>query len=624
MADRLDPSISTTNTDRAFGAFGLVADGYPSAAYGSRLASFGSGPHHRSKRETMMDITKLIQPITFEAPPLGEVSIPVRKVGFLSWFDKARADGRWRDGMTFVRSMLGEQAAPSDPEGNGFKAEVRRLTETELEAIAIIALQHALPALAVPGTSLVPAPDDADRAAADRLLEATTAYSDWHREKQAAATRALRDQYDSLTSFFRLPAFDSPGFKAARALSENSAALSKLVNPPELETFRRHQSAIDRVLGVGKATGLANFAFAKQIDEITRQALGPFSRKPSAIDKALGLATSGVLDPSLASRIGELPKSTLGLFVDRPSAIDEVVRRAISPYAALASASAGAAQQARLACATATAGMEEAVRRAGSVYGAFPGLKIAFEASSLFGLNLSKPLASALAGAKPFSALAEPDRFSLLKMSGRGFGTLAAIGIEGIGPAGAISDLLAAYGRLDRSPTFDAVAAASEVFDATDDVAAIAEAIEKAWQRIATQLAATPKTDRVTVQGLIAFASLLVALWSGIVAQLAYNASADAPTKVQMEQVRTEVRSAADNAERRDGDRERHIRYIDRPAPLRVAPDAHAHLLRTVYPDQLLRVRDTRGSWAYVDVYDYASDQPISGWVSRARLRHGS
>jgi hypothetical protein len=37
-----------------------------------------------------MDITKLIQPITFEAPPLGKVWIPVRTAGFLSWFEKAR------------------------------------------------------------------------------------------------------------------------------------------------------------------------------------------------------------------------------------------------------------------------------------------------------------------------------------------------------------------------------------------------------------------------------------------------------------------------------------------------------------------------------------------------------
>ena len=40
-----------------------------------------------------MDITKLIQPITFEAPPLGKVWIPVRTAGFLSWFEKAQAAG---------------------------------------------------------------------------------------------------------------------------------------------------------------------------------------------------------------------------------------------------------------------------------------------------------------------------------------------------------------------------------------------------------------------------------------------------------------------------------------------------------------------------------------------------
>lgn len=568
-----------------------------------------------------MDITKLVQPITFEAPPLGVISVPMRTVGFLSWFEKARANGRWQDGGTFVRTMLGEQARLGDQEGSVLGTDdVDRLTEAELEAIATNAFTHAQPALTVPGVTRS-GTDDADRTAAERLLEITTAYADWHEEKRAAATRELRDRYETLTSLPGVRAFESPGLKAALALTERSSALTRLTVSPEFENVRRHLSSIDRVLGLDTQKHLASSALAGRIDGIARHAVGPAFGRPSAIDTALSLASSGVLASSLASRVGDIPKGALGLFTDEPSGMAEAIRRATSPYAALGSSSIGDALQARSAFVTEIAGMEEKVRQAGSVFGAFPGLKTAMEARSLLGLDLSKPLASALAGSRRFSALADDDRFSLLKMSGRGFGTLAAIGVEGMGPAGAISDLLGAYGRLDRPPTFDSVAAASEIFDATDDVGVIAEAIENALQRVATQLAATPKSDRVTVQGLIAFAALLVAVWSSVLGQLAYDASADAPNKVQIEQVRSEIRSVADDARRRDDDHDRHIRFIDRPALLRVGPDAHADLLRTVYPDQLLRVRDTRGSWAYVDVYDYASDQPISGWVSRARLR---
>jgi hypothetical protein len=58
-----------------------------------------------------MDITKLIQPITFEAAPLGKVWIPVRTAGFLSWFEKAQAAGGGGDGTAFFRSMLGWRGA---------------------------------------------------------------------------------------------------------------------------------------------------------------------------------------------------------------------------------------------------------------------------------------------------------------------------------------------------------------------------------------------------------------------------------------------------------------------------------------------------------------------------------
>ena len=45
-------------------------------------------------------------------------------------------------------------------------------------------------------------------------------------------------------------------------------------------------------------------------------------------------------------------------------------------------------------------------------------------------------------------------------------------------------------------------------------------------------------------------------------------------------------------------------------------------MLRIVFPDQWVDVREARGEWAWVAVYDYASDAPVEGWISRRNLFH--
>jgi hypothetical protein len=264
--------------------------------------------------------------------------------------------------------------------------------------------------------------------------------------------------------------------------------------------------------------------------------------------------------------------------------------------------------------------MEQA-RRASALFDAYPTLRIAKDANALFGLGLSKSVLSAIAGGRAFSSLSPLDAMTIDRMARPGFGVLASLGLGTNGVQGAISDLLSRYGDDDRAPLFGAVAAVPEALDTSEGVEAVVAAIEAAWQRISVQLAITPKTDRITITGLMTFAGLLLALWSAVVAQYSYEASKDSPSKAQIESLRGDISGAGANGAERDRDHNRHIRYLDRVAPLRVEPDGRALVLRVVYPDQLLRVQDTRGAWAFVEVYDYKSDQPITGWISRTRLR---
>lgn len=538
--------------------------------------------------------------------------------------------------MVFIRSMLDEQAKVGSAKGDGFATEaVQRLTETELEAIAEIALVHMLPALAVPEASQEVRSDSPHDTAAEQLLDAMTAYCDRRSKQQMIAAEEFGDQSCLMGSLGHLDTFGFQTSTIAHASLGYSGALAGSLYPAELGFVARHHLAIEDALNWSTLTGLHHSTlsdrikakdgsgssfFSDKLDEFRRQTSERISRNSLAINTVPDLAMFGARDSSIASRLTDLRTGSSGLVVDQLSAIDNALRHKASFDVSLGSSSVGIAP-ALSQYAIAIEKVEDAIRRAGSVYEAFPGLRVAMEAKSRLGLHLSKSLVSVLGGAKPFSTLSDLDRHSLLKMSGRGFGTLAAIGVEGRGPVGAISDLLAAYGELDRPPGFDMVAAVPEIFDTTDDVRTIVKSIECAWDWLAGQLAATSKTDLVTTQGLVALASLLLAFWSVIVAQLDYNGSAEDPTKAQIEQIRQEIRNAANEAVRRDDDRERHIRSIDRPAPLRDEPDGRSQLRRTVFPDQLIRVRDTRGSWAYVEVYDYASNQPISGWISRARLR---
>jgi hypothetical protein len=370
---------------------------------------------------------------------------------------------------------------------------------------------------------------------------------------------------------------------------ETAAKIKKQMD--SLAIGRSHFKSIESLSSLSKSIG--GISAAARAVELTRS---------PAYEAAAGLA----LKHDQISRL--FAPTALSVFRDRKSVIDEIVKPSFIAQNALSG------RGSRL---------DELVRGTTALRDAFPALGFAREANSLFSLGLSRPALQAIAGTGAFAALRDSESLAILKMAKPGFGLTAALGIDLAGPRGVVADVLNHYDEADLAPVFGAVTAAPATLDETIDVERIAAAIELAWNRISIALAATPKTDRVTITGLLTIATFLIALWSAVLGQLTYNASSEAPTKTQMEQVHQDIARSHEDALATNTDHDRFIRYLDQPASLRAEPDGHAMPVRRVYPDQLVRVRETRGRWALVEVYDYQSDQPISGWLNRAHLRRG-
>ena len=237
------------------------------------------------------------------------------------------------------------------------------------------------------------------------------------------------------------------------------------------------------------------------------------------------------------------------------------------------------------------------------------------------GVGISKSMLEAIGGSRSLASLALPESHALLRMTKPGFGMLSAIGLGGLGPRGAIADLLATYEQSDRAPIFGAVGGAVETLDLPDEARLdrLLERIEQVLHQVSTALDRLPKSDGLSREALIALIGLLVAIASTAIAYDALEVARQGPTAAQFDRLNQEVEAIRADAHQAAPDPA--SRYLDSTAPLRAEPQANGLLLRIVYPDQRLMVRRTDGAWAFVEVYDYRSDQSITGWISRKRLR---
>jgi hypothetical protein len=210
----------------------------------------------------------------------------------------------------------------------------------------------------------------------------------------------------------------------------------------------------------------------------------------------------------------------------------------------------------------------------------------------------------------------------------------AGIGAMGIANPGLIHDVLGALHRARPNTfAFDVAVTLAESFDQPSDVGA--EWAADLLQKYTTALIALLVTTKgwVARQGIISMLSLILliaATYEGHLARLdgheqvllARAAASAEPTFAQKEIARQvealqNAMRKQDTAHRAD----RNIRAVIRSAPLRVAPDAKAHVMKMVYPDDRVRVQDVKGNWALIEIFEYKSEETVTGWINRRVLR---
>jgi hypothetical protein len=219
-----------------------------------------------------------------------------------------------------------------------------------------------------------------------------------------------------------------------------------------------------------------------------------------------------------------------------------------------------------------------------------------------------------------------------------GFQMAAAMGLDNAVARGLVSDVLHSYDApAPHAPVFAEALESIAIVDA--GVFTDAEAISY-LQRVAGWLmsAIQAEPDIIRRNGLLSFLIFVMAVigcYTGIdglivskhslaVAEETLTVAKADPTHNDVEALINATRAvgeavkAGQQSEAAAHDR---IRYVVDRTPLRVEPQAYGLLLRQLYPDQVLRVIGERDDWVEVEAFDYSTDAPMRGWVSRRRLR---
>ncbi|HEX8443938.1 MAG TPA: SH3 domain-containing protein [Allosphingosinicella sp.] len=533
------------------------------------------------------DLAAAMQPVVVDLPDLGPVTLRVRSAGFLRWFDEGEANRRWGDPASFVRALLSDRTGiPDDAEASlGPRAE--SLTAEQVEAAAAIIVASA-------GDAFVPSrlrdQDDTDDVASGdagaplatepgetesaRLYRLARGYSEHHRRqsqrfldavKRANRVADLLSKTDALSSILRNQNILASGTLSERVMRQAEALPSILKVQNSLasgflgsEAHRRALAASDRSQSMLKAA-----------DVLASSSLFEGHRR-----LAEQLATNG----SPLSRLQESVRGMTGL---RAWQTAEERSRLFSSRAL----------------------WSETVNKQ---------LRLGLPAT-LF-TSLAAQLAGTAMGGVP------PELATMIRP---GYEAVATVALEGLAGPGAAAELLRRYGEEGQAPILEAVRQTVIQLDAEDaGFETFMSAYEAAWTAIMQAIASTP--DLIRKPAFAVWLGVLISV--GALALSGYQVFGPPPVEItsRMDRTNDELRGINDKleTESRSDEAARHIRYVETVVNLRVEPDVRALSIRFVYPDQWVRVLETRGEWAKVEVFDYGTDAPVTGWVSRRYLRN--
>lgn len=204
-----------------------------------------------------------------------------------------------------------------------------------------------------------------------------------------------------------------------------------------------------------------------------------------------------------------------------------------------------------------------------------------------------------------------------------GFQATVVAGLGGVAARGATADVLAHYGEdlAPDAPVFGAMMSGVTALDEEDSAVRL-DRLEAALARLAELVAEVLRRDQrhpLTFMGVMNVVGVLVGVIGVGVAWMSFQgdeAERRGPDTAAVIAKLDELKAAQPAPQTA-----RELRYVHERAWLRTAPDAKAPSIRTIYPDQPLRVLEAGEAWAKVEAYDYASDRPLVGWISRRRLR---
>ncbi len=561
--------------------------------------------------------------VTFDAPPLGTVWVEALSGAFTGWVRDGLKAGRSPDGRALAKDLVSTQARPDrDAEPFG------EMRAAELQPDDLDAFANAF--LAASGDGFRPKyiAEGAGAARKVRKRRDDEAYDLSLLEGETGSDRLLR-----ILTAWRQDRADFNALVATRVglnvadLVQSQGAFARLNRV--MEEQRRFAALADPFPGLKAATQALQSPAYKALTDAIRPSIALSDRLRHLTQPP----ASGILAQIEAqqAQMREIARLTMpaadllkGLRLYPNLATD------LAEKIGLAGQAASAAKA--LAAAMPTYDLVKSVALTSLIdQSAF-----ASAIGRQFDLRLPVGTLAAISALTATSALA--DQVRLRSFFPPGFQMAAALGLGGAVARGLAADVLHHYNEATpEAPAFAEALTSTAIVDA--GVLSEAEAVgflQRVVGWLLGMIEAEPDIIRrngligvlmfviTVVTAYIGYESLLIGERGLAVAQESLVAAKAGPTRADLEALIQETKAAREAAEdRARGDAKVHdrLRYVHDHTPLRAEPQAKGLVLRLVYPDQTLRVVDAKGEWVEVEVFDYQSDHPIRGWMSRRRLR---
>jgi hypothetical protein len=594
---------------------------------------------------TSFDISTLIvSPVKVTAPALGDFHVDVHHGDFHTWLAKGFDRKRWPDGGVLMRSILREQAkdasdAPLDADV------VDGLDGDQLE-------EAAAAFLTATGMALRPRwirrSGTGSRVRARRRRE-DDAYDMAAREGEDERARLHRIVLDRLEDH-RLEAAEMKAMIYGPHFEETVSAIKRteeLFGGRYATHLSEYQRAADSIRSLADAAGIS--AGRNALDHLNaatkgmKAALGfdprTLSEAQNAVQKFDPAGLLG-LEKNLASAglhgADAISRQLLGLTQTNQSALD-AASRLLAEQSESIKAALGVVRGPELSdvMKATLGGLDtprdyfEQLRRQFHVPNPAAGL------AALAGVDASAAGLSTLRDAVGGVTALRP-----------GYHLTAALGLSETAPRGVVADILRHYDEEPdpKAPVFATAVRASRVADAADNdnaegEGATVESLQAQVRELQAQVRelqeeVLKERDPVRRWGLgenllaaCAIISMVGAIWGAAISTLGFIQDREARLAADTDRAEA-ARFEADirrgmAAARQEVEERYRTRYIATDGPLRAEPGAQGRMIQYVYAGSMVLVKEQRDRWVLVEVFNYAHEHLVTGWLPVRRLREG-